>query len=199
MIITIKSQEKMAALRDMSSNLSETVEEMTAKTSEVAQVSSVISDRIQQISTNSKQISITANDASQVISFILEIANRSHLLGLNAAIEAARAGQDGRGFSVVAGEIRELAQTSKNGLARITEFLEGIQHAIEDSSASVQEVAAMMEEHTASVEELSGAFTQIASIAEQLQNQAKSAEPNIVQPVSPSDAYSHQSHQKDTT
>ncbi|MDD3417812.1 MAG: methyl-accepting chemotaxis protein [Lachnospiraceae bacterium] len=73
---------------------------------------------------------------------ILEITNQTNLLALNAAIEAARAGEAGKGFSVVADEIRVLAENSKNAVSRINDITYNVSEAVE---SVVQDSKALLE------------------------------------------------------
>jgi len=82
-------------------------------------------------------------DTNQMLDFILDVADQTGLLGLNAAIIAAQAGIHGRGFSVVAGEIRNLAKNSSSSVDKIAEILEQIQSGIAEVSAISEKTAAI--------------------------------------------------------
>jgi methyl-accepting chemotaxis protein len=82
-------------------------------------------------------------DTNKVLEFILDVADSTRLLGLNAAIVAAQAGAHGRGFSVVADEIRKLANTSASSVEQITEILEQIQSGIAEVSSTSEKTAAV--------------------------------------------------------
>jgi len=80
-------------------------------------------------------------DTNQMLDFILDVADMTGLLGLNAAIIAAQAGKHGRGFSVVADEIRKLAKNSSLSVDKITETLEQIQSGIAEVSEISEKTA----------------------------------------------------------
>ncbi len=173
LFMTTTSTEKIETLRKVSKDLAGSVEKMAATTEQVAKVSDVISERIQEISSDSESITKSIEDAYQVIKSIQDIANQSKILGLNASIEAARAGEYGKGFAVVANEIKRMAEQSKDSSVNIIQFLEKVNEAINQNNRSIQEIAATTEEHSASVQELNDFFTFIASTAEDIMKSTK--------------------------
>ncbi|WP_110955123.1 methyl-accepting chemotaxis protein [Anaerosinus massiliensis] len=99
----------------------------------------ITSDMIADLNSYSQQI-------RQIIDTITSISNQTNLLALNAAIEAARAGEHGRGFSVVAEEVRKLAEQSNQGTQEIT-------HLIENVSLKTTQVVEAMAENSMQVED----------------------------------------------
>ncbi|MEQ2527090.1 methyl-accepting chemotaxis protein [Bacillaceae bacterium CLA-AA-H227] len=173
LLITTTSTEKIENLRNIASELSVASEEMSATSEQLSNVSHTISEKIQAISSDSENISKMIEDAYQVIKSVQEIANQSKILGLNAAIEAARAGEYGKGFSVVANEIRRMADQSKESSVSIIEYLEKVNAAINGNNSSIHEIVTMVEEHTASLAEFNNSLDLIASSADKLMSSSK--------------------------
>lgn len=106
-------------------------EELNAANTSVAEAVSATETKVQ--------------DTNQMLDFVLNVADRTSLLGLNAAIIAAQAGQHGRGFSVVADEIRKLAKNSASSVDQITEILEQIQSGVAEVKAISKKTALISE------------------------------------------------------
>lgn len=121
------------------------IENLTAKTQESNQASQEIFDVI--IKTNDSSSKI--GQASDVIA---SIAEQTNLLALNAAIEAARAGEAGKGFAVVADEIRKLAEQSSSSTKVIEEMVKDLQDNAQEAVKTIERVTTIVKEQTASVE-----------------------------------------------
>jgi methyl-accepting chemotaxis protein len=123
---TAVASESAAMASDSVRKGDDAVSATAAKIGEIAQQSSVVAQSIETLAKNSEEIGRAA-------SLIREIAAQTNLLALNAAIEAARAGEHGRGFSVVAGEVRRLAEQTGIATGDIDEMIAGVQQGAQDA------------------------------------------------------------------
>lgn len=129
-----------------------------------------VTDSMGEIISFSKQSNVSIEDLSRrsdeisrVLNFIKEVAAQTNLLALNAAIEAAQAGDAGRGFSVVAEEIRKLAEDAKNSTKEIEILVEEIQNATSATAKLIGDMGNSIKIGEVASTDASGAFQAIAS------------------------------------
>ena len=117
-----------------------------------------------------KTVSFTVNSlvsklesVNTITDSISQIASQTNLLSLNAAIEAARAGEAGKGFSVVAGEVRKLAENSKQAVESITNILDDIKSDIISASKAMETGGVAVDNQQKTLQSTKSSFTNIKS------------------------------------
>ncbi|WP_395939782.1 methyl-accepting chemotaxis protein [Bacillus sp. 03113] len=111
------SNEQSRLAHQFSSNGQHLIDELTEKIQ-------LIIDNTNNVNQMVQQLILSSNQITNVIKLVQEIANQTNLLALNSAIEAARAGEHGKGFAVVAGEVKRLAEQTKQSIAQIQSHVE---------------------------------------------------------------------------
>lgn len=114
------------------------------------------------------------SSAEEITQIIYEVSSRTNLLALNASIEAARAGEAGRGFSVVADEIRKLADNTKESIDKITDLLQGVTQLADQTSFLVKNSVQASEAQAVYIDEVTGSFGSIAGVIDELHNNMSS-------------------------
>jgi methyl-accepting chemotaxis protein len=99
----------------------------------------VIAERVRQTSMTIEALGTRSDQIGAIVSTIEDIADQTNLLALNAAIEAARAGEQGRGFAVVADEVRALAERTTKATREIGEMIKAIQNETSDAVKAMEE------------------------------------------------------------
>ncbi|SFJ84161.1 Methyl-accepting chemotaxis protein (MCP) signalling domain-containing protein [Paenibacillus sp. UNC496MF] len=156
---------RLDAIRGSSESLAASVQEMAATSNGIAAAFGAISGEMGALADKSEALNRDIDGIQSIIGVVQELADTSNLLGLNASIEAAHAGEYGRGFSVVAGEIRRMAAQSRDASRDIREQLGAMQARLKAISADIDRIKRDMGHHAESVMELDEAFEHVASTA----------------------------------
>ena len=119
------------------------------------------------------QLTTVAKSTDEIVSFISGVAGQTNLLGLNAAIEAARVGEAGRGFGVVADEVRKLAVASSESVKRITASLSEMHETIKVLAQEIKSIEGSVGSQDDSVKELAAAVHSLNIMAGQLSGTAQ--------------------------
>jgi len=152
-------------LSDNFSQISATMEELSASSINVTNNQHNLSDEIISV----KKVSIEINT---ILDSIKTIADKTKMLGLNAAIEAARAGDAGKGFGVVATEIRTLSQSSKETALQIMKLTTEIQKSVDKTIETSHATLETTEQQSAAIQEITSNLMEVTTLADELNSMA---------------------------
>ena len=160
--------------------------EASKELAEVAAMMQNINEKIFEISNQTSNVMQQSEDIKNVVSVIQEIADQTNLLALNAAIEAARAGEHGRGFAVVADEVRKLAEKTQKSLSEIdaninilTQSISTIGEAIIKQTEDISTATQKIEDVNTKTQNMEQAVNEVDKIADEVNEMANKMLKNV--------------------
>lgn len=156
-----KTNKNVNELHKHSSEMSTLNEAATTTFEELRQVNQKAIEAIEIIYSQTNTTNESAKKIKESISMIVNIASKTNLLSLNASIEAARAGEQGKGFTVVAGEIKKLAEQSNESAKLIENIISNLLKDSTQAVATMNEVQAIMSHQSEKVEKTEQIFNTI--------------------------------------
>jgi len=142
--------------------ISTAINNLSTGVQDVVNMNDDISLKVQEANENSK-------NTDEILSFIQAISSKTNMLGLNAAIEVARAGEAGRGFKVVATEIRKLSTSTSESVKKVDDVLKSIGASIKSINEKISKSTGVFEEQAATLQEIAASLEELNTTAEMME------------------------------
>ncbi|MEK4230768.1 methyl-accepting chemotaxis protein [Solibacillus sp. FSL H8-0538] len=160
---------------------------MNSSTEQMHAIDSIVQDAVEKVEGLNEQ----SKEINQLVSVIDSIANQTNLLALNAAIEAARAGEHGKGFAVVADEVRKLAEQVQFSVTDISTIVGRIQRDTSNVTSSLQSGYEEVKKGTAQITYTGTTFEQISTAVENMTTNIDRISTNLQEIVVKTDSINH--------
>jgi hypothetical protein len=168
-----RKQSKTVEIQQSASKLYESIEQASSAVEELAASSQQLAATSQETTNIASNAYKEVQSVTAILDIIRHVASQTNLLGLNAAIEAARAGEQGRGFSVVASEIRKLAEESNESTKKIDNLLKKFSHLVESVLNNVQQSNVTAQEQTKANQDIAQLLETLREVGLNLKNLAE--------------------------
>lgn len=132
-----------------------------------------VHDHATELKTNMDELGVQAEGITRIMNVITDIADQTNLLALNAAIEAARAGEAGRGFAVVADEVRKLAEKTMQATKEVSDYITAIQSSARKNITGTEQATQAIDRSTELADQSGAALSEIVSLVEKTADQVR--------------------------
>ncbi len=157
--------ENIRSVTDVVNNFSTQIESLIKASDELLESSTISKNKVK--------------ETDSILKFIRDVATQTNLLGLNAAIEATRAGEFGRGFNVVADEVRKLAVMSVDSAKKIETILDSIVLSMNSVESQASKSFKIISEHQAAMGEINEKLSMLNHISDKLKVEIKNLQDNL--------------------
>ncbi|WP_459480858.1 methyl-accepting chemotaxis protein [Clostridium saccharoperbutylacetonicum] len=167
-----KSLGKKREVANITKNLTESLSQISAGINEISTGVQDLAGMNEKLLGETKVANEKAQNTDEIVTFIQSISSQTNLLGLNASIEAARAGDAGKGFSVVAQEIRKLSNSSNESIKKIDDVIKHISLAIGSINNNLSKSNDVSQNQSAALEEIAASISELNVTAKKLEELA---------------------------
>lgn len=162
-----------AELRGIAEQITSAIGQARAQLEHVTVASRELRQFSEQLLNLAQRTAGHVGQTDQVVSIVKAVADQTNMLGINASIEAAHAGEKGRGFGIVADEIRKLSNETVASTQTIRGTLQAFRQAIAEMNGSIERVAAIAESQSASSDQIEAFIADIGAMSERLGEYAR--------------------------
>ena len=160
------------------------ITDISANVDETTRFAQAASDKADSAATSMHSVSSASEEIGSLLSIITEIADKTKLLAVNAAIEAARAGEAGKGFTVVADEVRQLAEGTEAGAKDVANKVEEIQNAVSGLRRTIESVQESFSHVLSASDKIASAVHQQSASSREMSHRMSTVRSGIEEQIS---------------
>ncbi|MFB9325033.1 methyl-accepting chemotaxis protein [Paenibacillus aurantiacus] len=162
-----------AELRGIAEHIADSLSQAQSQLESITSASKELRHFSGQLLNLARQTAGHVGQTEEVVSIVKAVADQTNMLGINASIEAAHAGEKGRGFGIVAGEIRKLSSETVASANTIRGTLQAFRQAMAEMNGSIERMAALAERQSVSSDQIEAFIADIGAMSDRLSQYAR--------------------------